>query len=241
MEDSKPTLHYMQHSGSHQSLWLLEELGIEYNLVLHGRENGRAAAALRDTHPLGKAPQLVTSSGRAIAERSAIAFYLIETYDTAGRFKVPPIGTDPNHDGVKYDKFREKELFSVAMTSLNQFLSLKSTMGALAVLTPFFIRPLVWGFKYALEKAFLDAEIDNCFKFLDGELEEGKYLNGTLQPTRLDFVMQFYVDFAAEGCLLDLDKYPKVKAWYERCKSRDAWKRALEKGNGYDMGFWRKL
>lgn len=95
--------------------------------------------------------------------------------------------------------------------------------------------------KVALENWYIDVELDNCFKFLDSELEEGKYLNGTSQPTRLDFVMQFYVDFAAEGCLLDLNKYPKVKEWYERCISRDAWKTALEKGNGYDMGFWRKV
>ncbi|KAI1099221.1 hypothetical protein F4804DRAFT_322518 [Jackrogersella minutella] len=239
MANNKPTLHFMEHSGSQQTLWLLEELGIEYNLVLHKRINGRAEAALKDTHPLGKAPQLITASGRAIAERSAIAYYLIETYDSAGRFKVPAPGS-PDFDSVNNDKIREEQLLSVGLTSLNQFLSMKTTFGAFAHATPFFIRPIFKGLKLAIEKAYLDAEIDNCFRFLNGELEDRQYFNGTAEPTRLDFVLQWYADFGVQSCDLDLDKYPRIKEWHNRCISRDAWKRALEKGNGYDLEFWRK-
>ncbi|KAI1380484.1 hypothetical protein F4677DRAFT_407004 [Hypoxylon crocopeplum] len=240
MANNKPILHYMEDSGSQQSLWLLEELGIDYDLVLHKRERGRAAAVLKDTHPLGKAPQLVTASGRVIAERSAIAFYLIETYDTTGRFKLPTSETQPGFDDTANDRTREEQLLSVGQTALNQFLSLKVTLGIFARVTPFFIRPIAWGFKYTFERAFIDAEIDNSFKFLDGELDGRLYFNGTGHPTRLDFVMHWYVDFGVQGCRLDLDQYPRVKEWHERCISRDAWKRALQKGNGYDLEFWKK-
>ncbi|KAI0899284.1 hypothetical protein F4806DRAFT_457281 [Annulohypoxylon nitens] len=239
MESNKPTLHFMQNSGSQQSLWLLEELGIEYDLVLHERPGGRAPAALKDTHPLGKAPQLVTASGRVIAERSAIAYYLIETYDSDGQFKVPAAGT-PGWDSVNNDKIREEQLFSISQTALNQLFALKTTFSAFAYATPFFIRPFVLGLKLTLEKAFLDAEIDNVLKFLDGELEGREYFNGTARPTRLDFILQWYVDFGVQSSDLDLDKYPRVKGWYDRCMSRDAWKRAMEKGNGYDLAFWKK-
>ncbi|KAI0888394.1 uncharacterized protein GGS22DRAFT_185771 [Annulohypoxylon maeteangense] len=240
MESNKPTLHYMQNSASQQSLWLLEELGIEYDLVLHTREGGRAAPALKNTHPLGKAPQLVTGSGRVIAERSAIAYYLIETYDHAGRFKVPASGS-PGHDSVNNDKIREEQLLSVGQTTLNQFFSIKSIFGGFAYATPFFVRPLILGLKLALEKAFIDGEIDNALKFLDSELEGRQYFNGTTELTRIDFILQWYVDFGVRGGSdVDISKYPNLKGWYERCMSRDAWKRALEKGNGYDLTFWKK-
>ncbi|KAI1208580.1 uncharacterized protein F4807DRAFT_461517 [Annulohypoxylon truncatum] len=239
MESSKPTLHYMQNSGSQQSLWLLEELGIEYNLVLHNRDGGRAAAALKNTHPLGKAPQLVTGSGRVIAERSAIAYYLIETYDSAGRFKVPAPGSD-GHDSANNDRFREEQLLSMGQTALNQFFSLKSTLGGIAYASPFFTRPIILGVKLTIERVFLDAEIDNVLKFLDSELEGREYFNGTTEPTRLDFILQWFVDFGVQAADVDLNKYPRLKGWYDRCMSRDAWKRALEKGNGYDLGFWRE-
>ncbi|KAI1777462.1 hypothetical protein F4818DRAFT_410496 [Hypoxylon cercidicola] len=239
MENSKPTLHYLQNSGSQQSLWLLEELGIEYDLVLHIRETGRAPAALKDTHPLGKAPQLVTSSGRVIAERSAIAFYLIETYDSEGRFKVPSPELDPDWNSNDNDKFREEQLFSLALTALNQFITMDITFGVFANHAPFLVRQLMQGLKWGFGKLYLDAEIDNCFKVLDAELEGREYFNGTKSPTRLDFVMQWYVDSAVQGVRLDLSLYPRVKEWFERCISRDAWKRAVKKGNGYDLEFWK--
>ncbi|KAI0178739.1 hypothetical protein GGR52DRAFT_533248 [Hypoxylon sp. FL1284] len=239
MDSSKPTLHYMQNSGAQQSLWLLEELGIDYNLVFHKRETGRAPAILKETHPLGKAPQLVTPSGRVVAERSAIAFYLIETYDKEGRFKVPSPEQDPSWNGDDNDRFREEQLFSVGLTALNQFTAMGVTFAVFANQSPFFIRPLMKGLKWGFDKIFLDAEIDNCFKYLDAELEGREYFNGTKNPTRLDFVMQWYVDMAVQGTRLGLSPYPRVKEWFERCIARDAWKRALEKGNGYDLEFWK--
>ncbi|KAI1387578.1 uncharacterized protein F4822DRAFT_287248 [Hypoxylon trugodes] len=236
MENNKPTLHYMANSGSQQCLWEIEELGIEYDLVLHERANGRAAAALKDTHPLGKAPQLVTADGRTIAERSAIAFYLIETYDKEERFKVPPAGT-PGFDSSKNDRLREEQLLSLVTTSLNQHLCMKCVLRVFANAMPFFIRPFALGFNKILDKAFLDAEVDNIFKFLDNELEGRQYFNGTELPTRLDFVIQWYVDFGAQACSIDISKYPRVKSWFDTCTSRPAWKRALEQGNGYDLTF----
>lgn len=218
---------------------MLEELGIEYDLVFYKREKGRAPDALKETHPLGKAPQLATASGRVIAERSAIAFYLIETYDGEGRFKVPTPELDLDWNSKDNAKFREEQLLSLAQTAINQYLSMKVTVTVFANHAPFFIRPFLQGLRWGLDKIYLDAEIDNSFKVLDAELEGREYFNGTKHPTRLDFVMQWYVDFAAQGCQVDLSLYPRVKAWFERCISRDAWKRSLEKGNGYDLEFWK--
>ena len=57
------TLHHLNYSRSIRVIWLLEELGIEYDLVKYERdENFRAPSALKAIHPLGKAPVLVDES-----------------------------------------------------------------------------------------------------------------------------------------------------------------------------------
>lgn len=109
-----------QNSQSQRILWLIEELGIPYNLELHerqksGKEKNRSPAELFKTHPLGKSPQLVAADGRVIAESSAVATYLIETYDTAGKFK---------GDGARNDHIRDEELSSLAGTSIGPMVSL---------------------------------------------------------------------------------------------------------------------
>src|ERR1700744_4969928 len=95
----------VQNSQSQRILWLLEELEIPYNLELHRRIDQRSPPELKQTHPLGKAPQLETGNGRVIVESVVIAKYLIETYDKTGKFK---------GDGDKNDWLRDEQLCNLA-------------------------------------------------------------------------------------------------------------------------------
>jgi len=94
----------------------------------------------------------------------------------------------------------------------------------------------------------LDPDIEGCFKVLEGELSpasvedgdggnkaEKEWFMGGDAPSRADFVLHFFVGLAVQPGYVDLDRYPKLKAWMARCEAREAWKRALEKGNGYDL------
>ncbi|KAI1649200.1 uncharacterized protein F4817DRAFT_44018 [Daldinia loculata] len=244
MADNKPTLHHLEDSQSHLILWLLEEMGIEYNLVLHNRVNKRSPPALHALHPLGKSPTLVTPSGRLITERSAIALWLINTYDAGAPFRLPPPpASSPDDDAV-----REEQLISLGGATLNPLLLLKLVFGQLVAQTPFFVRPFVRAIRYFLDRAFLEAELVTVFGFLDAQLEDKKddgedgksttraFFMGTEAPTRTDFTLMWYVDWAFQSKWVDFEKYPRVKEWHARCTSRPAWKRALEKGNGYDVG-----
>ncbi|KAI0853288.1 hypothetical protein F5Y00DRAFT_225920 [Daldinia vernicosa] len=250
MADNKPTLHHLEDSQSHLILWLLEEMGIEYNLVLHNRVNKRSPPALHALHPLGKSPTLVTPSGRLITERSAITLWLINTYDDAGApFRLPP-PSPPASSPYDDDAVREEQLVSLGGATLNPLLLLKLVFGQLVAQTPFFARPLVRALRYFLDRAFLDGELATVFGFLDAQLEEDKkdgdedggkttiaraFFMGTEGPTRADFALMWYVDWAFQSQWVDFEKYPRVKEWHARCASRPAWKRALEKGNGYDV------
>ena len=62
-----------------------------------------------------------------------------------------------------------------------------------------------------------------------------EWLMGGDAPSRADFVLHFFVGLAVQPGYVDLNRYPRVKAWMVRCEAREAWKRALEKGNGYDL------
>jgi glutathione S-transferase len=86
------TVHHLNNSRSQRVLWLLEELGVPYEVVRYQRDAKTMLAppALLGIHPLGKSP-VITDRGATIAESGAIAEYLVETYG-AGRF-IPPAGT----------------------------------------------------------------------------------------------------------------------------------------------------
>ena len=222
-----------QNSQSQVTLWLLEELGIDYNLNLFERETSgprknRAPESLKDTHPLGKSPQLITPEGRVIIERTAIAKYLIDKYDTAGKFKL-------NIDDTENDAVREEELLSFGGSSLSTIMMVQLILKFIGDGSPFFIRPLFRSAFGMLNKAFTGPEIDQMMKYADSNLKGREYFMGTSNPTRVDFCFLWYIDLFKMAGNSDLSPYPDLKAWYDRCKARDAWKRSLEKGNGYDM------
>src|SRR6516164_6202679 len=85
------TVHHLNNSRSQRVLWLLEELGIAYEIVRYQRQpDMRAPKELRAIHPLGKSP-VVTDNGNTIAESGAIVEDLVSTYGN-GRF-IPPANT----------------------------------------------------------------------------------------------------------------------------------------------------
>src|ERR1700758_437933 len=88
-ERSMLTLHHLNNSRSQRVLWLLEELGVPYDIVRYQRQSSmQAPKELRQIHPLGKSP-VITDDRNTIAESGAILEYLVETYG-GGRLIPPP-------------------------------------------------------------------------------------------------------------------------------------------------------
>ena len=82
-------MHHLRVGRAIFTTWLLEELGVEYELKLYDRnEMGRAPAELKAAHPLGKSP-VIEDGGVTLAESGAITTYLIETYDPDGALSPP--------------------------------------------------------------------------------------------------------------------------------------------------------
>src|SRR5690349_2042496 len=89
-------IHHLNNSRSQRVLWLLEELGVPYELKLYQRDPKTLLAPpeLRQVHPLGKSPVItdLRAGGRTLAESGAIIEYIVETYGE-GRLAPTP-GTE---------------------------------------------------------------------------------------------------------------------------------------------------
>lgn len=208
----------------------MEELGIEYNINLFERETSgprksRAPASLRETHPLGKSPQLVSVEGRVIIERSAIAKYLIEKYDSEGRFKLNP--QDVQNDGI-----REDVLISMGGTTLQQIFMVQALFNLMRQASPFFVKPLVGMMGTMVSKGWTGGEVDLIMTYIDRQLEGKEYFMDTPNITRVDICWMWYADLGVMAGN-DFSRFSNFTNWVDRCKTRPAWKRSLEKGNGY--------
>ncbi|OCT51145.1 Glutathione S-transferase 3 [Cladophialophora carrionii] len=217
-----------QNSQSQRILWLLEELEIPYNLELHQRVEQRSPPALKQTHPLGKAPQLETGDGRVIAESVVIAKYLIDTYDKAGKFK--------GDGSAKNDTLRDEQLCNLAAASLGPVMLVDLILLFASKMTPFFVRWLMALVHSQIRNQFSGPELALYYRYLDDQLEGQDYFMGNTAPARADFILSYPVDQCVAANMVDLTKYPRLEKWHARIHERPAWKRSLEKGNGYNLG-----
>ena len=225
-DPTKPTLLHLASSTSTPCLWLLEELGVEYNLKLFPRPGGRAPPELKETHPQGKSPQFILPDGRLITQAAAILLYIINTYDTENRFH------HPDDDPV-----REEQLVCMGIADMSSKVGAKLMFHGMAVKSPFFIRPIMVQVRNTINKLVLDDDVKNILVVLEKELEGKQYFMGHDTPTRADFILRFNVDLAVQSGYADLKDYPNLKAWTERCVAREGWKKAMEKTNAYNLDF----
>ena len=130
-------------SRSHRILWLLEEIGIPYELKLYKRTAaGLAPPELKQVHPLGKSPVVTILPHGAtepivLAESAAIVEYLCDYY---GKWLTPPRyvgGKEGQIGGESESWIRFRMLMNYAEGSLMPILLL-----ALVVQSKFSISPM---------------------------------------------------------------------------------------------------
>src|SRR5579875_1638154 len=83
-------VHHLNNSRSQRILWLLEELGLPYEIRKYQRDAKTMLAPpeLRAIHPLGKSP-VITDGDTVVAESGAIVEYLVGKYGAA-KLAPPP-------------------------------------------------------------------------------------------------------------------------------------------------------
>ncbi|KAL9936923.1 hypothetical protein V8E36_004158 [Tilletia maclaganii] len=217
-------VHHLDQSRSQRVLWLIEELGVPYELVMHKRQPDlRAPKSLRDVHPIGKAP-VIEDDGKVIAESGAIVEYLIKKYGN-GKF-VP--SAERQLDDSFWSHFAEGSLMPT--------LVMKLIFSIIPNRAPFLIRPLVRSICSGVTSAMVDPDAKNKLGFVAEHLQKspGWFAGGDAEgnPTAADFQMLFPLEAATSGRVPNLPV--ALKEWVETAHARPAYRRALEKGGPYN-------
>lgn len=89
----------------------------------------------------------------------------------------------------------------------------------------------------AVKSNLIDPEFKKALTFMEAELGGDDWFNGN-EPGRSDIMLSFPFEQIVQKDWVDVKKeYPKLDAWRNRILERPAWKRGIEKGNGFDLKF----
>jgi glutathione S-transferase len=219
------TVHHLNNSRSQRVLWLLEELGVPYEVKRYERDTAtmRAPASLRAVHPLGKSP-VITDEGHVMAESGAIIDYLVERHGQ-GRL-VPPPGTEARRRYTYWLHYAEGS----AMPPLLIKLVLSRIKSAPM---PFFARPIARAIVDRALDGFVAPQIKLHLDYIESELAGRPWLTGA-DFTAADIQMSFPLEAAAARGGLD-ETRPKAMDFLRRAQARPAYRRALERGGPYEL------
>lgn len=220
------TVHHLNNSRSQRVLWLLEELGLPYEIVHYQRDPKTMLAPpeLRRVHPLGKSPVVTTDEGLVLAESGAIVETLIERHGQ-GRF-APAAGSA--------DALRYRYWLHYAEGSAMPPLLLKLIFDKIeSAKMPFFIRPIAKGIAGKAKAGFVTPNIRTHLDFMEGELGKSEWFAGA-EFTGADIQMSFPVEAARARGGLD-DSRPRLMAWLARIHARPAYQQALARGGPYGL------
>ena len=219
------TVHHLENSRSQRVLWLLEELGLAYEVKRYARDPKTMLAPpeLAAVHPLGKSP-VITDGKVTVAESGAIVEYLLDTYGQ-GRLRPPP-GTAEGRQFTYWLHFAEGS----AMPPLLMKLVFDKVRTAPV---PFFIKPVVKAIADKVTKSFIAPNLERQFDFMEAELAKRPWFAGA-KFSAADIQMSFPIEAAAARAGLDASR-PRLMEWLERIHARPAYQRALEVGGPYSM------
>jgi len=206
-------------------LWLLEELGLEYEVKRYQRDAKTMLAPpeLRQVHPLGKSP-VISDGEQTIAESGAIVEYLVGKYGS-GRL-VPAPGTPERLRYTYWLHFAEGTAMPPLVMKLVFDRMEKTPM-------PFFARPIARSIAARVKSSFIQPNIDRNLDFTEAELGKSDWFAGN-DFTAADIQMSFPLEAAAVRGGLD-SHHPRLIAFLERIHARPAYQRALEQGGKYAL------
>lgn len=201
-------VHHLNNSRSQRILWMLEELGLPYEIRRYQRDAKTMLAPpeLRRVHPLGKSP-VIEDDGLVIAETGAIVEYLVEKAD--GR-----LGAPAHRDAA----LRYRFWLHYAEGSLMPPLLVKLVLGRIPLL----------GKKIA---ARIQPMIDRHLDYVESELAQRPWFAGD-EMTGADIMMSFPLEAARSRAGLDASR-PATIAWLDKVHARPAYQAALVKGGEY--------
>jgi glutathione S-transferase len=218
-------VHHLNNSRSQRVLWLLEELGVPYEVKRYERDTATLLAPpeLKAVHPLGKSP-VITDGDTTVAESGAIVEYLVERYGN-GRL-VPPAGSP--------ERLRYRYFLHYAEGSAMPPLLMKLVFDRIeSSPMPFFAKPIARGIAAKVKASFIEPNLRSHLDYLERELANRAWFAGD-EFTAADVQMSFPLEVAVSRGGLDATR-PRLMNFLDRCHGRPAYRRALETGGVYEL------
>ena len=222
-------VHHLNNSRSQRVLWLLEELGLPYDIKRYQRDAKTMLAPpeLRAIHPLGKSPVL-TDGNLTLAESGAIVEYLVEMYGNADSCAT----LSPEHGTPEYLRYRywlhyaEGSLMSPLLLKLIFDKIERSPM-------PFFAKPIAKAISGKTKSSFITPQLKTHLDYLEAELGKSTWFVGN-EFSAADIQLSFPIEAAAARGGLDASR-PKLMDYLKRIHARPAYQKALERGGEYEL------
>jgi glutathione S-transferase len=229
-------LHHLSSSQSLRVLWALEELkeanGTQYNLKNYSRVKSLAPIELKSVHPLGKSPILTvepisgsTSAGetKTLIESRIILLFIADNYAYG-------LWTPKSAASMERDLFFQEYANGTLRTKIDFTLIFE----IIPQHVPFFVRPIARLLVTPVVNVMKQG-LPDVYQVLEDALSEEKPWFAGEKIGLADFNMSWGMDTADQRAYFDGSKYPKLREWHERVKSRPAYKRAVELGPSYDL------
>jgi glutathione S-transferase len=208
------TVHHLNDSRSQKIVWLLEELGLPYDIVHYQRDTvtQMGPPALKALHPLGKSPVL-DDDGALLTESGAITAYILARY---GNGRLAPDASGPD------------------LIAFTEYLYFAVSAGMNPVMIKVYAR--AFGLGGGPMDAAADAELARALGYIESKLENGPWLLGDLF-TAADIQLSFVPELAR--ALGSIAAYPKIEVWLERLYERPAFKASILRGGPYKFAVTR--
>jgi glutathione S-transferase len=219
------TVHHLNNSRSQRVLWLLEELGVPYEIKKYQRDAKTMLAPpeLARVHPLGKSP-VVTDDGVTVAESGAILEYLLEKYGN-GRL-VAPSGSEERRRLTYWMHFAEGSAMPALLLKL---IFDRLETGPM----PFFAKPIARSIARKVKGVLVEPNLKRQLDFMESELARSEWFAGN-DFSAADIQMSFPVEAAQQRAGLDASR-PKLMHFLQKIHARPAYRRALERGGPYSF------
>lgn len=211
------TVHHLEQSRSHRIIWLLEELGVDYEIKEYQRDKKSRLAPpeLKAVHPLGKSP-VITDGDLTVAETGNIIEYLIDQY-ADGKLRPAP-------DTSEYQDYRywlhagEGSVMPLFVMTL-LFTAIEKPP------VPWIIRPISKAISGQVKQAYINPTLQANLEQMEAHLAQNSWFAGE-ELSGADIQMSF----PAQASLVRFAKnYPNIKRFVDAVEARPAYQRAVEK------------
>merc|ERR1712226_289575 len=225
-----------EQSQSFRIVWLLEELGMEYELKVYQRQADTKLAPpeYKKLSPLGTSPTIVVDDGTTtLCESNAIIDYILdlaekksESSSSSTSLLLRP-GPSDEKNCTAYLFW-----FHAAQGTFQPMLSNDSLLRMIPTRVPWFLRPMASLISSKTRQNFVQPRLERYLSLAESVLTKQNYFVGSDLFTAADITSIYPMDAVFRRYPNLSEQYPRCWDWYQRVSEREAFQTASTKVGG---------